>query len=205
MPKKNRIFARKSPKQGRSKSLVTTILTATTRVLESGGYAKATTNRVAELAGVSIGSLYQYFPSKEALVAAILDQQIERNQKRFETKIRDADGKSFDELLEIVIQTAADVYLGNRKIMTILFEQTPALEKTQHVLRARAHVSQLLGVAIERYKGDLKPQNLELAIYVSVNAVLGVLSAALLSYPANAKDADLTREMTAMVRRYFTA
>ncbi len=57
---------RKLPKQERSQATVEAILTATTHILTEEGYNKLTTNRVAELAGVSIGSLYQYFPNKEA-------------------------------------------------------------------------------------------------------------------------------------------
>lgn len=142
-----------------------------------------------------LGSLYEYLPSREALVSAILDRKIDRIQKRFEVKIRTVDAKSFDELLDVVIQAAADVYLSNRKFMTIFFEQT----------RARKHISELLGQAIDRYKGDLKPRDLDLAIYVSANAMLGVLSAALLNSSKSVKEADLVREIRAMVRRYFIA
>lgn len=203
MPRKTLVSPRKSPKQGRSKNLVGTILTATTRVLETAGYAKATTNRIAELAGVSIGSLYQYFPSKEALVGAILDQQIERNQKRFEAKILEVDGKSLEELIDVLVQTAAETYLPNRKIMSILFEQAPALQKTQNILRVRKHVTSQLKQVLDRFEGKVRPKNTELAVFIAVNAVLGVLQMALLSYPDGIKEAELTREMSHMVRRYF--
>ncbi|MFT8614045.1 MAG: TetR family transcriptional regulator [Gluconobacter oxydans] len=59
---------RKQPKQARSTRLVETILTAASRVLEEEGVERFTTARVAECAGISIGSLYQYFPSKAAIL-----------------------------------------------------------------------------------------------------------------------------------------
>lgn len=62
---------RKSPRQARSRATVETILQAGARVLNDEGWAGFTTNRVADLAGVSIGSLYQYFPDKLSLVDAI--------------------------------------------------------------------------------------------------------------------------------------
>jgi AcrR family transcriptional regulator len=68
---------RKRPRQERSRATVETILAATARVLVKKGFDGLTTNAVAEAAGVSIGSLYQYFPSKEALVAALIEQHIE--------------------------------------------------------------------------------------------------------------------------------
>lgn len=62
---------RKRPKQGRSKATVAAILDAAARILTESGYAAASTNRIAERAGVSIGSLYEYFPGKEAIFAEL--------------------------------------------------------------------------------------------------------------------------------------
>ena len=63
---------RKSASQKRSQATVETLLDATARVLTREGYDRASTNRIAAKAGVSVGSLYQYFPNKEALVAALV-------------------------------------------------------------------------------------------------------------------------------------
>ena len=63
----SRYSLRKHPKQQRSVATVTAILDAATRILTESGYATASTNRIAERAGVSIGSLYEYFPGKEAI------------------------------------------------------------------------------------------------------------------------------------------
>ena len=65
---------RKQPVQARSRALVEAILTAAARVLEQAGLEGFNTNRVAEAAGVSVGSLYQYFPGKTALLAALVRQ-----------------------------------------------------------------------------------------------------------------------------------
>ncbi|HHX4059262.1 MAG: TetR/AcrR family transcriptional regulator [Burkholderia contaminans] len=62
---------RKAPRQARSRATVDVIVTAGARVLDTHGWAGFTTNEVAEVAGVSIGSVYQYFPNKLALVDAI--------------------------------------------------------------------------------------------------------------------------------------
>src|SRR6188768_1896869 len=68
---------RKRPRQSRSVATVDTIIAATARVLVKQGFDGLTTNAVAEAAGVSIGSLYQYFPNKEALVAALVERHVE--------------------------------------------------------------------------------------------------------------------------------
>ncbi len=68
--------AKKKPAQRRAQATVTAMLDSTARILATGGYAALTTNRVAEVAGVSIGSIYEYYPNKQALVAATLARAI---------------------------------------------------------------------------------------------------------------------------------
>lgn len=63
---------RKPPRQVRSQVTVEAIVEASARVFVEEGFESATTNRIAEVAGVSVGSLYQYFPNKESLVRALL-------------------------------------------------------------------------------------------------------------------------------------
>jgi AcrR family transcriptional regulator len=68
---------RKAPKQARSRATVEFILQAAARVLGRQGWARFNTNQVADAAGVSVGSLYQYFPNKHALIDAILRRHLD--------------------------------------------------------------------------------------------------------------------------------
>ena len=69
---------RRTPRQERSQTTVDAIFEAVARIVATQGAHALTTNRIAEVAGVSVGSLYQYFPSKEAILAAMLDQHCDR-------------------------------------------------------------------------------------------------------------------------------
>jgi AcrR family transcriptional regulator len=73
----SRSAPRKSPSQERSRRTVDRILDAATRIFHEQGYAGATTNDIADEAGVSVGSLYQYFPNKDALLVALTQRHIE--------------------------------------------------------------------------------------------------------------------------------
>ena len=84
---------RKKPKQKRSKLMVDNILEASNRVLKQHPYQKFTTNRVAEAAGISIGSLYQYFPNKQSILLELeiraVNEMIENVEKLlFENKFK---------------------------------------------------------------------------------------------------------------------
>lgn len=68
--------ARKQPRQARSRETVEALLEAAAQVFERHGYAAGTTNRIAARAGVSIGSLYQYFPSKDAILLALVERHV---------------------------------------------------------------------------------------------------------------------------------
>ena len=69
--------ARKTPRQARSSATMAAIHEATFQVLLSDGIGRLTTTRVAERAGVSVGTMYQYFPHKQALLYAVLDEYLE--------------------------------------------------------------------------------------------------------------------------------
>src|SRR6218665_150213 len=67
---------RKMPRQARSAATVDAIHEATIQVLLTGGLSRLTTTRVAERAGVSVGTMYQYFPQKQALIYAVVQQHL---------------------------------------------------------------------------------------------------------------------------------
>ena len=73
---------RKAASQERSRATVDALVEATARILVREGFDKASTNRIAEVAGVSVGSLYQYFPGKEALVAAVIERHQQEIMQR---------------------------------------------------------------------------------------------------------------------------
>jgi AcrR family transcriptional regulator len=112
---------RKTPRQARSQSTVEAIVEAAARILEREGHGGFSTNAVAETAGVSIGSLYQYFPRKEALVGALIAREKERLIKR----VREAAARLTGvEALRAVIEACVEHQLGRPTLARLLdFEE----------------------------------------------------------------------------------
>jgi AcrR family transcriptional regulator len=97
---------RKLPAQARSKATVDAILSAATQLLSRGGLAAFNTNAVAERAGVSIGSLYQYFPNKDALMVALIEQQQERQLASLQAAASQAVGLDLATAVRMLVRGA---------------------------------------------------------------------------------------------------
>ncbi|MCZ1179646.1 TetR/AcrR family transcriptional regulator [Acinetobacter pittii] len=97
---------RKRPRQARSVATFEAILEAAARILESLGFAGFNTNVVAELAGVSIGSLYQYFPSKEALIVELIRRERAKLSTHIVEAIQQHEAADLKEKLKLIIQAA---------------------------------------------------------------------------------------------------
>lgn len=115
--------ARKTPSQARSKATVDTILDAAAQVFEVWGYAGGTTNRIAERAGVSIGSVYEYFPNKDAVVVALADRELEREREEILKVLDGSPRKSLTALLRQFVETIVSFHARSPALHRILFDE----------------------------------------------------------------------------------
>jgi AcrR family transcriptional regulator len=119
--------SRKSPVQSRSRATVDAILTAAAQVFTAHGYAAGTTSRIAERAGVSIGSLYEYFPNKDALLVAIFEAHIREGETLLEktaSELRTAGG-SLASTVKRFVAAVVELHTRDPKLHRVLFEETP--------------------------------------------------------------------------------
>nr|WP_137132573.1 TetR/AcrR family transcriptional regulator [Rhizobium sp. FY34] len=118
---------RKEPRQARSRATVETIVQAGARILSDEGWAGFTTNRIAELAGVSIGSLYQYFPDKLSLVDAIRHRHLDDSMAVMRSIRADAlSSAEFAAQLVPAVVAAHSVYPGLHRV---LLDEAPSSEE----------------------------------------------------------------------------
>ena len=128
MKEKAPLNPRKIPAQNRSRDTVAVILTAAAQVFSERGYAGATTNHIARRAGVSIGSLYQYFPNKDALLCRLLEGHIQDGYELIVRVIPEVEkiGRINRTVIELLVNTMLDLHRRDPALHRLLFEEVPA-------------------------------------------------------------------------------
>ncbi len=132
MPTESR---RRAPRQERARSTVDAILEATARIVDDVGLGDATTTRIARVAGVSVGSLYQYFPGKEALFGALVDRAVDADLERLDGAVDEARAMSLEEGVRHLVRAAFELPLDRPKLFAWILHYIPALGLSPSVRR----------------------------------------------------------------------
>jgi AcrR family transcriptional regulator len=203
MPSKPRTAPRKMPLQARSRATVDAILAATARLLVKQGFDRTSTNQVAEAAGVSIGSLYQYFPSKESLVAALLDQHHDEMRAVLVSELERVRQAPVADAVRAVIEAMLRAHAVDPALHRVLMEQVPKTGRP-----GRRDFDRQILMVIKAYLHDRRAEldiaDVELSAFLVVVTVEAVTHGAVLHYPEQLRDDRLTDELTAMVLGYLT-
>lgn len=142
------------PRQERARQTVAVILEAAAQLVAKDGYAATSTNRIAARAGVSIGSLYQYFPNKEAILAGLIEQHQRAVEPVIERSIEDFRDPAipFDEALRGLFQRLVEVHADNPRLNRALTEEVPRPEEVRERERQgmRVHVARLAEILARR-------------------------------------------------------
>ncbi|AKU94049.1 Transcriptional regulator, TetR family [Labilithrix luteola] len=205
MPRKPLTAPRKKASQDRSKVTVDTLLDATARVLVKDGYDYASTNRIAEAAGVSIGSLYQYFPSKEALVAGVIDRHIGVMTDRVRTHLLRVASMPIAEAARELVKMMIDVHRMDPKLHRVLVEQTPRVGNLDRVNDMGEEATTLVRAYLEVHKDEIDVEDLDLAAWICVSCVEALTHIAVLRRPNLLDDDRFIDEVANVVVRYLKA
>jgi AcrR family transcriptional regulator len=206
MARKLQTSPRKSASQERSRSTVDALLEATTRILIKEGYDRASTNRIAEVAGVSIGSLYQYFPSKEALVAAVVDRHTQELSEVTRNALVKVAARPIEVAAREFISVAIDAHRVNPKLHGVLAEQIPRVGRLENIEANVRDGYALVRGYLEAHRDEIDVADLDLAAFVVVTVVEALTHAAVLRRPdilADKKAQRFVDDVTRLVVRYL--
>jgi len=191
---------RKTASQERSRATVAALVEATARILAREGFDHASTNRIADVAGVSIGSLYQYFPSKEALVAAV----IERHNQDLMRVGREAMAQARDEPIETgigkLVAAAIAAHRIDPALHRVLAEQTPRTGEIEGIELFHRGAYGLFRDYLEAHRDELGDLDLDMAAFICITTIEALTHTAVIHRPDILADQAVERLITETAR-----
>lgn len=195
---------RKKPKQERSRETVRIIIEAATQILSQEGPDALTTNRVAAIAGVSIGSVYQYFPNKQAIVIAVVDRQIEGFEENIQQLIRSSDDIPTEMFISGMVR-GLFALRGQYGLLMSLHDQALRLPGAMNRrIDLAERVRPVIRRMLQRRTRDLRPMDPDLVAFVVVHAIQGSMVALDGGVePWFSDQEELIEELTLLLNRYL--
>jgi AcrR family transcriptional regulator len=176
--RESRLRPRKQPVQGRSRVTVEAILEAASRLFVRDGYPNTTTNRIAELAGVSVGSLYEYFPNKASILLALLERQVEGMLVLMQERLAAIRGAPLDTVVRTIARTAIEAHYKELDLNRILIASMTRVAQWRHMEKVSFSAAELLRGALAHLIAD--PLRLEHAAFTVETAVEALLQRTIL-------------------------
>jgi AcrR family transcriptional regulator len=203
MAKKEQARPRKLPSQERSREMFEAILEAAAKVFVQLGYARATTNKIAEAAGISVGSLYQYFPSKDAIAVELL--------RRYRLKVLGVVGSALGRVnergLEKVVYELVDALLRAEGIdptlQRVLIEAVLRTGARAEVLGFEERLEEVVADQLRAANTGVAERDLRVASFLVVRVVLAVVHAVRVDR-TELDTARLRDHVTRLIVRYLS-
>lgn len=194
--------ARKRPSQARSQATVDAILDAAAQVFEVRGYAAGTTNRIAVRAGVSIGSVYEYFPNKDAIVVALADRELERERQEILAVLEGSRRKSLNALLRKFVETVVAFHARSPALHRILFDEAEHPPETHAcVLRFEESLAHALEAALRERRVAVPDR--DLAAHLIVQTAESLAHRFALRGIHDLDQESFTEEVSRLLARYL--
>ena len=198
---------RRTPVQDRSAATFQAIVEAAAQVFERHGYTAGTTNRIAQRAGVSIGSLYQYFPNKDAILVALIERHVEEGERALAPLMTQLGGRPsppVGEALERIVQSMLELHRKRPILHRVLFEEAPRPPR----LRARlAGIFELASAALADYLDscpEVAVADPRLAAEVVIQSIEAITHGLVIHPRTQIAPEEYARETVTMLERYLT-
>jgi AcrR family transcriptional regulator len=206
MARKPATKPRKHAIQERSRATVDALVEATARILVKEGFDKASTNRIAETAGVSVGSLYQYFPSKESLVVAVIERHHQELMQVVSDVLADVATLPMEKAVRKLVAAAVAAHRVDPKLHRVLAEQLPRTGRMENVETFNREGYSLFRGYLEAHAAEIRAIDLDLAAFVCVTAIESLTHTAVLHHSEFLSDeamGTLIDEATRLIVRYL--
>ncbi|WP_459960224.1 TetR/AcrR family transcriptional regulator [Nocardia sp. IFM 10818] len=194
---------RRAPQQERSRAMVARIVDAGQEVLIAHGYDGASTNRIAAAAGISPGSLYQYFPNKDAVVAAVIERYTGEVADRVRARVLANLARRPEVAVPETISELLDALGNHRELLRAVVEQTPRLSTGATVFAFEQQIGELARAALTMRAREVPAEvDSDAAAWMLVRAVEHLTIRYLLDDPPITRERFLA-DITRLVLNYF--
>lgn len=204
MPRPTAPRPRKRPVQARSQATVDALVDAAAHILVRGGYGAFTTNRVAARAGVSIGSLYQYFPNKESLLAELQGRHVARIERGLEGIMANAAALPVPQVIAALVEGNVAAHLVEPELHRMLSAEVPRLGPTDATTAFEQRAFARVRALMESRRRELAVTDLDLATFVVVRTVEATIHEAVVERPEDLASGAVAREVTRLLVGYLT-
>jgi len=195
---------RKLPRQSRSMAMVDAILEASTRILLERGYAGMSTNVVAERAGVSVGSLYQYFPNKESLLAALHQRHAMQMAHSLETILASPDAYGLRGAIERLVRAAMAAHEVEPELHRLLEKERPFFEEKGDDTGFGADIQRHIRRLLEEHAHVVRHCDLNLAAWMTMRLTESLVHSAVLYPPTELGAAQVEGAIVDAIHAFLT-
>ncbi|MDZ7628251.1 MAG: helix-turn-helix domain-containing protein [Parvularculaceae bacterium] len=197
---------RKTPRQARSEATIAAIVEAAAQILERDGEEAATTARVAERAGVSIGTLYQYFADRDAVLAAVIRRDRETVSTEIARRIAEGSPKNAEALVrDIIAALVAVMRPRRRRRRLIALGAAMRMQSADDIAATIDRVGALIASVAARYPNEVARPLTPVRAYTLTRAVMGALRAALIENAKVLDDPEFEDELVRLALAYLRA
>jgi len=201
-----RLRPRLLPKQQRSAETRARILDAAAQVFAAHGYVKGTTNRIAEAAGVSVGSVYQYFPNKDAILVELARAHVREGEAIILERFADPDlPPDLEGRVRVFVEAAVANHIDMPRLHEVIFQEAPW--PPELVTELRGFEERTIAAAEAALAADpsVRAPDLRVAATIVVGTIEALTHRFVLAQPDRLDVPAFVDEMVALVTRYLTA
>ena len=195
-------FVRRRPKQLRARQTVEAVLDAVIRLLKRNGSHSITTNRIAEVAGVSIGSLYQYFPDKRAIFTALHQRHVDQIDRLVQTRLVEHAASSMEDFVRGIVEAMVEAHANDPELYELLMKEVPHRADGTQDFSVRLHGAFLLAIASRAHELK-KRRDLDKVVFVVTHMVEALSHGAVLRRPAKMSLKDAKEETVRAILAYL--
>lgn len=195
---------RKEPRQARAQATVGAILEATEQILDRDGLEAATMAHIAEVAGVSVGSIYQYFSHRDAILNALQDREFGRALTLVQELLADGNlAQTPEQTVTAVVRGLAQLYRACPGLHRVLTIEGLRVAQADRVHAFDLRVIEIVRHFLQASSAPMRPKNLDAAAFVVVQAVRATMLACLLERPPGLDEPSLIQEVVDLVLCYL--